>query len=141
MDTKAQFENAKRTVPEGWHWLLDILQAQVEIEEKRYLATWGERFEQSSKPFLTFEIHQAKEKFGCLRIYASTDKVEHNWSNFKQDAYEVAYLESNYRLMGYISCLETISANICEASGERRIIRNRNGWLKCLSDKHANDIN
>ena len=136
MTLAQQFEIEKQHLPKGWHWLMDILYSSVINRQQTYIrsATDVTKWVKSDKPIFDFIIHQTKEKFAGLRIYASLDKVELDWNIIDKEQYDMRFEQISIEIQAQIDILETISMNICQNSGERGQPRNVGGWRTTLSD-------
>ena len=100
---------ALASVGPGWAFLLDTLFDRIEHEAK-----YG----------TIICISQVKEKFGCLRVYASVEAAPQNMNS--------------QELFGYISALEDISKLFCESCYLPMLGVLRHGsWLQTLCDHHA----
>lgn len=133
----SQINHYKNNIPVGWHKLLDLLQEKLDMEQSFHMKTVkGEPiFKKSDKPIFNFTVFQIKEKFGSLRIYSSLEAVDHDWDIFDKDSYDKNLFRLQHTINGFICCLQTISYYTCEVTGQPGIIRDLNGWLKCLCDE------
>lgn len=73
IDTKQQFDAEKQNVGAGWHFIIDLLAAEIaRLQENSYLGLKSRLVcEKSELPLFLFELKQLKEKFGKLVINLS----------------------------------------------------------------------
>lgn len=124
---------------EGWNFLLEKFSKLVESKQKQWLKTVDNVWvpAENNGEFLAFKLLQAKEKWGILRIYYAVEQINHDWIKFDKEDYEKEFMRARCEIDGYAACLEAISGEICEISGQRGRLRNSKGWMKTLSDEEA----